>query len=102
MNLSSENVNWEKNLLDEKACFKYLNVGHHSRKCKSRLKGSICGYSHVPLIYQNLPSKRKPSELTAKTEIVENIVSKERTLLSTLGWYIMEKYMLTYCLRNLE
>ncbi|KAJ8934985.1 hypothetical protein NQ318_014152 [Aromia moschata] len=41
--------------LDERKC---LKAGHVSKRCRSRLKCIVCGYSHVPLMCLGLAEKK--------------------------------------------
>lgn len=68
----------KRNLVEKKGCFRCVKVGHHTTKCRSRLKCILCGKGHVVLMcpdllaHQNTREEQKPSEEKHNSQALAN------------------------------
>ncbi|KAJ8957208.1 hypothetical protein NQ318_007770 [Aromia moschata] len=74
-------------VLEKGVCFKCLKAGHVSKRCRSRLKCIVCGYSHVPLMCLGLAEKKTAQQQKESSNGQEN-VKKDQAMQNQTGSYV--------------
>ncbi|XP_023312107.1 uncharacterized protein LOC111692366 [Anoplophora glabripennis] len=77
-------------VLEKGACFKCLKAGHMSKKCRSRLKCIVCGYSHVPLMCLGLAEKKTSPQQKENSSEQDN-VKRDQAMSNQTSSYVFLK-----------